>query len=175
MKIVEKNINELVPYEKNPRHNENAVQYVKESIRNFGFKVPIIIDKNNVIVAGHTRLLGAKELGLETVPCIIANDLTEEQIKAFRLADNKVAEYSSWDFELLDEELGDILDIDMADLGFLQTEDIDWAGVEDLSETTYEKPEKDMLECPHCHHIDSKNHFKKVDGLEVAEQLAEEE
>lgn len=117
MKIVNKNIDELIPYENNPRKNDNAVDYVANSIKEFGFKVPIIIDKNNEIVAGHTRYKASLELGLKEVPCIIADDLTDEQIKAFRLADNKVGEKSEWDFELLDEELNN-LDIDMSQFGF---------------------------------------------------------
>ena len=118
MQIIEKKINELKPYEKNPRKNENAVDYVVKSIEEFGFKVPIVIDKNNVIVAGHTRYLAAKKIGMGTVPCIIADDLTDEQIKAFRLADNKVAEFSEWDFDLLNDELDGIFDIDMSNFGF---------------------------------------------------------
>ena len=118
MEIINKKIDELIPYEKNPRLNDDAVEYVANSIKEFGFKVPIIIDKNNVIVAGHTRLKASKELGLTEVPCIIADDLNEEQIKAFRLADNKVAEIAEWDIDLLDTELDDILNIDMSDFGF---------------------------------------------------------
>lgn len=118
MKISEIKISELIPYEKNPRNNEEAIDYVAESIKQFGFKVPIIIDKDNVIVAGHTRLRAAEKLGLETVPCIIADDLTEEQIKAFRLADNKVSEFATWDFKLLEEELMNIKEIDMDSFGF---------------------------------------------------------
>lgn len=109
---------DLKPYEKNPRKNEEAVKYVVESIKEFGFKVPIVIDKDNVIVAGHTRYKGAKKLSLEEVPCIIADDLTDEQIKAFRLADNKVAEKAEWDFELLNSELEDLFDFDMGLFGF---------------------------------------------------------
>ena len=175
MNIIELNIEELKPYDKNPRRNEDAVDYVAESIKQFGFKVPIVIDKDNVIIAGHTRYLASKKLELKVVPCIKADDLTEEQVKAYRLADNKVSEFSTWDFDLLNEELEGILDIDMDSLGFDAVNEIDWAGVDDLSEETYDKPIKDMLECPHCHHIDSKVHFKKVDGLEIAEELAEEE
>ena len=118
MNIIEKKLTEIIPYEKNPRKNDEAVKYVAESIKQFGFKVPIVIDKNNVIVAGHTRYKASKKLGLKEVPCIVADDLTEEQIKAYRLADNKVAEQAEWDIELLDEELDSILDIDMADFGF---------------------------------------------------------
>ena len=118
MQIIEKSINEIKPYEKNPRKNDEAVQYVANSIKEFGFKVPIVIDKNGVIVAGHTRYKAAQELGLEKLPCIIADDLAEEQIKAFRLADNKVGELAEWDFDLLDKELDGIFDIDMSDFGF---------------------------------------------------------
>lgn len=123
MEIINKKIDELIPYEKNPRFNDDAVKYVANSIKEFGFKVPIIIDKNNIIVAGHTRLKASKELGLTEVPCIIADDLNKEQIKAFRLADNKVNEKAEWDFNLLDAELEDILDIDMNDFGFEEIED----------------------------------------------------
>ena len=118
MKIRNIKLDELIPYEKNPRINDKAVKYVAESIKEFGFKVPIVIDKNNVIVAGHTRYKASIELGLTEVPCIVADDLTEEQIKAFRLADNKVGEIAEWDFELLAEELQGIDDLDMEAFGF---------------------------------------------------------
>ena len=166
MQIVYKKVNELVPYENNPRINDEAVEYVKNSIKEFGFKVPIVIDKNNVIVAGHTRLKASLELGLKEVPCIIADDLSEEQVKAFRLADNKVSEKSMWDFKKLDEELDNILDIDMSLFDFDLDNSIDWNDVEDLTEESYDKPEHNMLECPNCHHIDRDIHFKKVKGVE---------
>lgn len=118
MEIQEKQINELKPYEKNPRKNDAAVEYVANSIKEFGFKVPIVIDKSGVIVCGHTRYKAAQQLKLKTVPCIIADDLTDEQIKAFRLADNKVSEKAEWDFDLLGEELDGIFDIDMEELDF---------------------------------------------------------
>ena len=118
LKIIEKKLQDIKPYEKNPRKNDEAVKYVAESIRQFGFRVPIVIDKNNVIVAGHTRYKASKELGLDTVPCVVADDLTEEQIKAYRLADNKVSEQATWDLDLLDGELAGIFDIDMSDFGF---------------------------------------------------------
>ena len=113
--IIEKNINELVPYEKNPRYNENAVDYVAKSIQQFGWKVPIVIDKNNVIVTGHTRYKAAQLLGIKTIPCIVADDLTDAQIKAYRIADNKVADFSIWDNKLLLDELDKIESLD-ADL-----------------------------------------------------------
>ena len=118
LKIVDMAVDVLNPYENNPRKNEAAVDKVAESIREFGFKVPIIIDKNNVIVAGHTRLKAAQKIGLNTVPVIMADDLTDEQIKAFRLADNKTGEFAEWDFEKLETELEGIEDIDMSAFGF---------------------------------------------------------
>ena len=118
IKIIYKNVGELVPYEKNPRKNTKAVKYVANSIETFGFKVPIVIDENNVVVCGHTRLLASEKLGMDEVPCIIAKDLTEEQIKAFRLADNKVSEKAEWDFDLLNEEMDEIFNFDMEDFGF---------------------------------------------------------
>lgn len=132
MQIISKKISDIRPYEKNPRRNDDAVKYVAKSIEEFGFKVPIVIDKNGVIVCGHTRYKAAKMLNFDSVPCIMADDLTDEQIKSFRLADNKVAEKAEWDFDLLNEELSDIFDFDMVEFGFedvgLDTSDnvIDW-------------------------------------------------
>ena len=148
MEILNLNVADLIPYENNPRLNGDAVQYVAESIRNFGFKIPIIIDKDNVIVAGHTRLKAAIELDIKQVPCIRADDLTEEQVKAFRLADNKVGEIAEWDYEQLQKELAEITDIEMQDLGFAAVEGRDF----DSFFTDYEpepKPPK-MVVCPHC-------------------------
>lgn len=122
MEIIYKKTKEIKEYENNPRKNDEAVEYVANSIKEFGFKNPIILDKDNVIIAGHTRLKAAKKLGIKEVPCIMADDLTEEQVKAFRLADNKVGEIATWDFELLDMELVDI-DLDMTAFGFEFDED----------------------------------------------------
>lgn len=152
MEIVNKKLTTLIPYENNPRINDEAVEYVKNSIKEFGFKVPIVIDKNNVIIAGHTRYKASKELGLTEVPCIVANDLTDEQVKAFRLADNKVAEKSMWDYAKLDEELDSILNIDMSLFDF----DINNANDINLDDFFEEKEEKEKIEepkeiqCPHC-------------------------
>ena len=118
MNIIEKRVKDLKPYEKNPRLNDDAVKYVAESIKEFGFKVPIVIDKDNNIVCGHTRWKACKKLKIETVPCVVADDLTEEQIRAYRLADNRVAEKAEWDLALLDTELAEIETIDMTLLGF---------------------------------------------------------
>lgn len=164
MKTIEVELSRIQPYENNPRLNHNAVDPVANSIKEFGFQQPLVLDKDYVIIVGHTRYKAAQKLGLETVPCVIADNLTEEQVKAYRLADNKVGELAKWDFGLLSSEMDEILEIDMGDFGFvMNTEDIDWADVEDLSEDTYEEPKKTLLQCPHCNHVDSKNHFMKVE------------
>ena len=121
LKIVYKPISELKEYSNNPRINDDAVKAVKNSISSFGFLVPIVIDRNDIIVAGHTRVKACYELGITDVPCIIADSLTEEQVRAFRLADNKTAEIAEWDYEKLADELNDILDttdFDMTNFGF---------------------------------------------------------
>ena len=123
IKVEYLNLNKIIPYENNPRNNDDAVQYVANSIKQFGFNVPIIIDKNNVIVAGHTRLKAAEKLGLEKAPCIRADDLSEKQIKAFRLADNKVGEIATWDLDKLNIELGNI-EFDMGEFGFEDIDDV---------------------------------------------------
>ena len=110
-------IEDLIPYHNNPRVNDPAVDYVASSIAEFGFKVPIVIDKDNVIVAGHTRLKAAIKLKLKELPCIRATDLTDAQIKAFRIADNKTNEFAEWDFAKLDIELEELEDFDY-DFGF---------------------------------------------------------
>lgn len=154
MNIREIKLSELKPYENNPRINENAVDKVAESIKQFGFKVPIVIDKNNVIVAGHTRFLASKKLNLETVPVIIADDLTDEQIKAFRLADNKTAEFSEWDFEKLKQEFFEIENLftgfDDWEIEHLLNE-IDDSKINDFFTPTEEKKkEPKIITCPHC-------------------------
>lgn len=118
MTIEEMSIELIIPYENNPRNNKAAIPIVKKSIQEFGFKVPIIIDNKNVIVCGHTRYMAAQELGMETIPCVRADDLTPEQIKAFRIADNKAAEESTWDMEKLLQELEGIQELDMSMFGF---------------------------------------------------------
>lgn len=133
MIVKEIEITSLKEYENNPRINGAAVEKVAASINEFGFKVPIVIDKNNVIVCGHTRVKAAQSLGLDVVPCIVADDLTDEQIKAFRLADNKTAELADWDFAKLDEELSELADIDfdMSRFGFEFDSDDDITVIED--------------------------------------------
>lgn len=151
MEIIELNIDDLKAYENNPRNNDEAVQYVKKSIKEFGMKVPLVVDKNNVIVTGHTRLKACKELGYKKIPCIIADDLNEEQINAFRLVDNKTNEFASWDFDKLEEELSLISDINMNDFGFESEEDIDIdAFFSDVEPTERKEEKKKTIICPHC-------------------------
>lgn len=150
MKIEELKIEDIVPYENNPRNNDEAVPAVAKSIEEFGFKVPIVIDKNNVIIAGHTRLRAAESLGLKKVPCIRADDLTEEQVRAFRLADNKTAELAFWDFTKLDKELEKLENIDMSEFGF-DRDDFNEEMLEDLFTDAPEKESKPkVIKCPHC-------------------------
>ena len=143
MNITNMRISELKEYENNPRLiNDEAIDRVAKSIEEFGFKVPIIVDEDNVIVAGHTRKLAAQSIGMDEVPVIIADDLTEEQIKAFRLADNKVAEFSEWDFELLYSEM-ETLDIDMDLFGF--DEELPDIDIDDVFQEEPEAPKVNKL------------------------------
>ena len=136
LSIVYLGVNEITPYEKNARLNNKAVDAVASSIKEYGFKNPILIDKDNIIIAGHTRLKAAQKLGIEIVPCIYADDLTDEQVKAFRIADNKTGEIADWDFDLLEEELQDLIGggYDISSLGFndAELEEIIAKTVEDM-------------------------------------------
>jgi site-specific DNA-methyltransferase (adenine-specific) len=145
MEIEQISIDDLIPYINNPRDNTAAVDAVASSIAEFGFKVPLVVDRNHVVVTGHTRLLAAKKLGLTDVPCIVADDLSEAKIKAYRIADNKVAELASWNPELLQAELDALneLGVDMGDFGFSEEETEDLSGV-----TEVDMPEVDETEEP---------------------------
>ena len=156
MDIIEMPLSELKMYENNPRKNSEAVQYVMSSIKEFGFKNPIIIDKDNVIVCGHTRFKAASKLRMKTVPCIMADDLTDEQIQAFRLADNKTAEIAAWDMDKLEFEMNDLdpTAFDLADFGFFPRYDVN------SNDDGYMTPEErlgeeakagnEYLTCPKC-------------------------
>ena len=154
MIITEMKLDELREYENNPRNNENAVAAVAASIKEFGFKVPIVIDTDGVIIAGHTRAKAAAQLGMQTVPCIIADDLTEEQIRAFRLADNKTGELAGWDFEKLEAELAQLSDMDMSEFGFVMSDDVNiddfFEEAEESDDEEEEEKEKQRVQCPHC-------------------------
>lgn len=143
MEVVNINLSNIKPYQRNPRNNAKAVEKVAESIRQFGFQQPLVLDKDNVIVCGHTRYAAAKKLKLKSVPCVLATSLTEEQIRAYRLADNKVAEASEWDVSLLAEELDDILDIDMSDFGFEVPDFLDDVDDTDKDDTSYYGDERE--------------------------------
>lgn len=138
MNIVEKRLDEIKPYGNNPRKNEQAVQAVANSIREFGFRQPIVVDKDGVIIVGHTRYKAARELGLETVPVLVAGDLTDEQARAYRLADNKTNELAGWDFDMLTDEIMslDFSGIDMSQFGF-DTSKGDGEGTSSGSSFTY--------------------------------------
>lgn len=110
-------IDSVIPYENNPRNNDASVGLVANSLREFGWKQPIVVDRNMVVVAGHTRLKAAQQLGMDEVPVIIADDLTDEQVRAYRLADNKTNEAATWNIPALDLELMNI-EIDMSKFGF---------------------------------------------------------
>lgn len=135
MEIVYKSLDEIMPYEFNPRNNDEAVDYVANSIKEYGFNQPIVIDAAGVIVAGHTRFRAAQKLGLEKVPCLMKEDLTPYQIRAYRLADNKTAEFSNWDYSLLEQELAELEDVDMSKFGFIAEENLN---IDDLMDDLFE-------------------------------------
>lgn len=117
MNIVEKRLDEIRPYANNPRKNDEAVEAVANSIREFGWKQPIVVDADGVIIVGHTRYKAAQMLGLKTVPVLVADDLSDDKVKAYRLADNKTNELAEWDLSALETELAQI-DMDMSGFGF---------------------------------------------------------
>lgn len=152
MQATEVTIENLTPYENNPRRNEDAVAAVANSIKEFGFKVPIVIDAGGTIVAGHTRVEAAKRLGMKTVPAIVADDLTPEQIRAFRIADNKVAEKATWDLDKLRKELETIEELfDFTGFGFNPYEldaveyDYEPEGFDEVLIDEYSENENDYL------------------------------
>ena len=148
-------LDRIIPYANNPRQNDAAVDAVTESIRQFGFRVPIIVDRDGVIVAGHTRLKAAAKLGLATAPVHVAKDLSPEQVKALRLADNKTHELATWDFGKLAEEFKGLpADLDLTAFGFTQEEiDAVLAGItipEDNADIDEDALKETSHECPKC-------------------------
>lgn len=141
MEIINIKINDLKPYENNPRNNESAIEDVIHSISNYGFRIPLVVDKDYVIICGHTRYEASKRIGLKELPCVIADDLSEEQIKAFRLVDNKTHEYSMWDTEKLFEEL-DLIGDYFTGMNFKENFDI---GSELLEELNKDEPEEETI------------------------------
>ena len=149
-------IADVRPYEDNPRHNDWAVEAVANSIREFGWKQPIVVDADGTIIVGHTRWKAAKALGMDEVPVVVASDLTPEQCQAYRLADNRVGELAEWDSELLAQELDGLAGIDMSAFGFDSGELLSGADVDDLFEdydggsSEDDCPSPKMVTCPHC-------------------------
>ena len=133
-------ITDVVPYDKNPRNNDGAVESTANSIKEFGWQQPIVVDKNNIVIVGHTRLKAAEKLKLETVPVLVADNLSEEQVKAYRLADNKTGELADWDMALLNEELESIAKLDMDDFGFELAEDVEEVVDDDFDVEVPEEP-----------------------------------
>lgn len=177
--IVMRRIDDLTPYENNPRNNDMAVDAVAASIQQFGFKNPVIIDRDGVIVAGHTRYKAAKKLGIAEIPCVRADDLSDEQIKAFRIADNKTAELAEWNEDLLGKEMQGIINIDMRQFGFDIGEDELGGALEDDKytmkvdipqyEITGECPElSDMLDSSKADEL-----IQEIEGADVPEDVRE--
>ena len=154
MRVQDWPIGRVRPYEGNPRRNDDAVPKVAASIEEFGWKQPIVVDADGVIIAGHTRYKAAQALGLETVPVVVASDLTPEQCAAYRLADNKTSELAEWDYQLLAEELDGLLGFDMERFGFDGEVDVDALFTDDAPEAAAsddgEGGGKRMVTCPHC-------------------------
>lgn len=143
-------LTDITPYENNPRNNEEAVEKVANSIKEFGFNQPIVVDKDNVIIVSHTRYLAAQELGLAEAPVIVAGNLSDEQARAYRLADNKTGELAGWDFKKLALELEQIEDINMSDFGFVEGSDLDINDDDFLSDNQIKEKEPKKVTCPHC-------------------------
>ena len=157
MKIEQWSIDRIRPYEKNPRRNDKAVQAVADSIKEFGFRQPIVVDGDGVIVVGHTRYKAALKLGLEKVPVHVAKDLTPQQARAYRLADNRSAEDSQWDIDLLPIELGELRDegFDLKLVGFTEKELTEYlrqfdTDLDDGETDAADTPE--TVRCPKCGH-----------------------
>lgn len=149
MKIEKVNFDKLIPYENNPRKNDEAIKYIKQSIEDFGYLNPIIVNKDYVIICGHTRYKALQQMNVDLVDVIVIDDLTKEQEKLFRLADNKVAEYSKWDYEKVLEESAELIDNYLGKYGFEyhSLEDLNINEDEYLSE---ENIEEKYIICPYC-------------------------
>tara|TARA_R110000744_G_scaffold5660_1_gene20090 strand:+ start:753 stop:1256 length:504 start_codon:yes stop_codon:yes gene_type:complete len=157
--IIELEIDEIKPYKDNPRVNKDAITVVKNSLSKFGWQQPLVLDKNNEIVVGHTRYYAAIELGMKKIPCLIADDLNDEKIKAYRIMDNKSSEYASWNYGLLTKEMQDILEsggLDLTFTGFSNNEIdnmIDDINVELEDESSVARmDELNLITCPDCGH-----------------------
>lgn len=148
-------LNEIIPYNRNPRQNDNAVEIVARSIKEFGFQNPIILDKDNVIIAGHTRYKAAKMLGLTEVPVLWAENLTSEQVKAYRIMDNKSGEIANWDMEALQKEINELKDMNF-DLDLTGFNKLEISSIEKMFEPTDDDQgaldKREKITCPNCGH-----------------------
>ena len=152
-------IEDIVPYENNPRINTSAVEKVADSIKKYGFRVPLTLDKNNVIVTGHTRYEASKILGLKELPCIYLDDLSSNKIKAYRLADNKTSEFALWDIDILESELKEL--DNLAEFGFEYNNDIAELDMSALKDEYFDIAITPKYMCPYCNHKAEKSEFEK--------------
>lgn len=143
-------IADIRPYDRNPRNNDGAVDAVAASIQEFGWQQPIVVDRDGVIIAGHTRYKAAQKLKCKEVPVVVAENLTDEQVKAYRLADNKTGELAGWDFSALEEELAGLAEIDMSQFGFADPEAEDFNIDNLFAEAAPKEKEAKEIKCPHC-------------------------
>lgn len=162
-KIVYKKVSELKGNPNNPRKNDDAVGTVAKSIEKYGFRNPLIIDKNNVVWCGNTRLKASKKLGLKEVPCIIIEDLTEQQMTELALLDNKTNEIAEWDADILKQILPDGVMEDFAELDWGITEPLNF---EDDEELEASEVQKKLCKCPVCGHINEEKAFKYYEDTE---------
>ena len=169
MKVTEISVKDLKPYAKNTKkHDKTQIANVAESIKQYGFVQPIVIDKDNVVVIGHCRLLAAKQLKMKEVPCVCVEDLSEEQVKALRIVDNKSNE-SPWDFDIIPDELAD-LDLSGFDFDF---------GIEDDEEETdacetVETSERELEPYKYIHYlvtIETNEHDRYVEIMKTIEEM----
>ncbi len=166
MEVRNMNIDDIKPYDNNPRDNDNAVESTANSIKEFGWQQPIVVDKDMVIIVGHTRYKAAKKLGYKEVPVVVASNLNKEQVRAYRLADNKTGELANWVYGDLMSEIQEIQDLDLTDFGFNDSDlDISDKWEDNVSLDDYEEPDTSNFEpkkciCPKCGYLGNEEEFK---------------
>jgi site-specific DNA-methyltransferase (adenine-specific) len=166
MEVQNMSINDIKPYDNNPRDNDNAVESTANSIKEFGWQQPIVVDKDMVIIVGHTRYKAAKKLGYKEVPVVVASNLNKEQVRAYRLADNKTGELANWVYGDLMSEIQEIQDLDLTDFGFNDSDlDISDKWEDNASLDDYEEPDTSNFEpkkciCPKCGYLGNEEEFK---------------